>query len=399
MEELKCPNCGAPLPYDGRSAVVRCEYCGQPVRLQQDWNAGQPVTVSVVVNSPPVVEVTHGRIEMMEQAPPRQRSSGCGCVLILLLILAFGGGIYAYLPSVIPGLPGLSSIPGLSEIPGLDEPGFAKEVLSFGGSGTGAGLFENPLGVAVDGGGNVYVADSKPVRIQQFDPEGNFLNLWTTGYSYIHDIAAARDGTVYVVAADGEITSYDGNSGAELARFSSKSSIGGDNFGFFGYGNVATLADGRLLALMNLQPAWVYLDAEGNQGERATGLLEGVIQESWGNVDFAVDGVGTVYILGYTNQTVYKFNPQGRYLNSFGSEGDAEDQFDVRAGAIAVDRQSRVYISDWSGVQVYDGNGRYIGRIKESRSGVITHLAISEADELYTLADTTVVKYDLTPGE
>lgn len=399
MEELKCPNCGAPLPYDGRTAVVKCEYCGQPVRVMQEWNTAQPFNVSVVVQSPPAVEVTHSRIEMMEQAPPRQRASSCGCITTLLILFALGVGIYAFLLSVVPGIPGIPSIPGFPDIAGFEESGFAKEVLTFGGTGTGAGLFKDPLGIAVDGGGNVYVADSKPVRVQKFDSEGNFLNLWTTGYSYIHDMAADRAGNVYVVAVGGEIVKYDGSTGAELGRFEYDWRAQDGDFGFFGYGRVATLADGRLLALMYLQPAWTYLDADGNLGEHASGLLNGVAEESWANVEMAVDGLGTVYILGAANDTVYKFNPEGRYQNRFGSEGDGEDQFDVSAEAIAVDRQSRVYVSDWSGVQVYDGNGRHIDRIGESRTGIARHLAISEADELYAIVDTTVVKYDLTPDE
>ena len=46
--------------------------------------------------------------------------------------------------------------------------------------GTGDGHFKQPLGVAVDVSGNVYVADSgAPVRrIQKFDSSGNFITKW-----------------------------------------------------------------------------------------------------------------------------------------------------------------------------------------------------------------------------
>ena len=47
-------------------------------------------------------------------------------------------------------------------------------LLSFGGPGTGNGQFNDPEGVAVDSGGNIYVADTVNNRIQKFDSSGNF---------------------------------------------------------------------------------------------------------------------------------------------------------------------------------------------------------------------------------
>jgi DNA-binding beta-propeller fold protein YncE len=41
-----------------------------------------------------------------------------------------------------------------------------------------AGHFKHPWGVAVDGGGNVYVADTDNHRIQKFDSNGNFITKW-----------------------------------------------------------------------------------------------------------------------------------------------------------------------------------------------------------------------------
>ncbi len=43
-----------------------------------------------------------------------------------------------------------------------------KKIRSFGTSGSGPGQFKYPHGIAVDGEGNVLVADSDNHRIQQF---------------------------------------------------------------------------------------------------------------------------------------------------------------------------------------------------------------------------------------
>src|SRR5919198_6325441 len=46
-------------------------------------------------------------------------------------------------------------------------------LLSWGTEGLGPGQFENPRGIAVDGAGNVYVAESGNTRVQKFDSNGN----------------------------------------------------------------------------------------------------------------------------------------------------------------------------------------------------------------------------------
>jgi len=49
---------------------------------------------------------------------------------------------------------------------------------TWGSSGTGNGQFNGPGGIAVDGSGNVFVADNGNNRIQKFDNAGTFLTTW-----------------------------------------------------------------------------------------------------------------------------------------------------------------------------------------------------------------------------
>ena len=42
----------------------------------------------------------------------------------------------------------------------------------------------NPQGLAVDGEGNVFVADSGNFRIQKFDSDGRFLTQWGSKGQY-----------------------------------------------------------------------------------------------------------------------------------------------------------------------------------------------------------------------
>ncbi|MDG0813839.1 hypothetical protein OMP40_34585 [Cohnella rhizosphaerae] len=49
---------------------------------------------------------------------------------------------------------------------------------SGGGSGSGLGEFSYPRGVAIDGDGNLYVADSKNHRIQKLDAVSGVWSEW-----------------------------------------------------------------------------------------------------------------------------------------------------------------------------------------------------------------------------
>ncbi len=53
-------------------------------------------------------------------------------------------------------------------------------VLKWGTKGDGNGQFQLPHGVAVDGSGNVYVADQSNNRIQKFNSSGDFITKWGT---------------------------------------------------------------------------------------------------------------------------------------------------------------------------------------------------------------------------
>lgn len=71
--------------------------------------------------------------------------------------------------------------------------------LKFGYFGIGDGMFSYPTDVLVDDGGNIYVADSTNVRLQVFDPEGNYLRTLVTGFSLPRGLGFDRGGRLHVV--------------------------------------------------------------------------------------------------------------------------------------------------------------------------------------------------------
>jgi hypothetical protein len=104
----------------------------------------------------------------------------------------------------------------------------------------------------------------------------------------------------------------------------------------------------------------------------------------------AVDGLGNVYGLGAFNNAVFKFSSDGRFLTQFGSDGDEAGQFRA-PGAIAVDNQGRVYVSDFKGIQIFDPNGRYLNTIKVK--GAASGLTFNDHGELFVVARTQVYKF------
>jgi hypothetical protein len=83
-------------------------------------------------------------------------------------------------------------------------------VTTWGTAGSGNGQLLSPWGIAVDGSGNVYVADSNPIpspsndRIQKFTGSGGFLTTWGTSgsapgqFKRPRGIAVDASGCVYV---------------------------------------------------------------------------------------------------------------------------------------------------------------------------------------------------------
>jgi len=70
----------------------------------------------------------------------------------------------------------------------------------WGTKGTGPGQFDLPHGIAVDARGRVYVADRNNARVQVFDEGGRFLAEWKgPAFGRPFDVAVAADGGVFIV--------------------------------------------------------------------------------------------------------------------------------------------------------------------------------------------------------
>jgi streptogramin lyase len=218
-----------------------------------------------------------------------------------------------------------------------------------------------------------------------FDSSGQFISLWMIdAQTPLRGLSADRRGTVYVVQG-GEIFRHEGESGRLLGQVEYAEGRGFDD--------VAVTADGGLVA------AWyknrddiVRFDAQGNLVQTIPAAISGQSGDSELDTRVAVDGLGNIYALGTFNRAVFKFAPEGRFITRFGSHGDEPGQFGAPNG-IAVDGQSRVYVSDFKGIQVFDSDGRYLDLIDVD--GPAFGMAFNDQGELFVAARHKVIKYVL----
>lgn len=113
----------------------------------------------------------------------------------------------------------------------------------------------------------------------------------------------------------------------------------------------------------------------------------------------AVDGLGNIYVLGKSqdtlgdyNDVVFRLAADGEYLSQFGSSGDEPGQFHAgTTNAIAVDGQGRIYVSDFDGIKIFDPGGRYLGLIDVGETWPFRDLAFNDQDELLALSDSEQV--------
>jgi DNA-binding beta-propeller fold protein YncE len=259
----------------------------------------------------------------------------------------------------------------VASAPAAEEaPAFASEVLRFGSEGTGAGRFTDARSVAVDGAGRIYVAEYQGGRVQVFDSTGTFVTQWMADPEMpLLDLAADRTGTVYVVQS-GRIRRYNGATGDPLGELPRRDR-------WTSYSDIALALDGTVWALEGRGPV-VQLGRNGAV-RRTIDVREAVKDASPGRV--AVAGTGDVYVLDRTSGEVYRFGPDGRFVDRFGGRGEGRGSMESPE-EIAIDGRGRVFVSDMgTGIHVFDQSGHFLDAFGGRE--VVFGLAFNDRDELF----------------
>jgi DNA-binding beta-propeller fold protein YncE len=192
----------------------------------------------------------------------------------------------------------------------------------WGGPGSEPGRFSAPKGMAVDGNGNLYVADSQNHRIQVFDGNGNLVRQWGEQgsgpgqFNEPWDVAVSPAGDIYVADTWNhriQVYSAQGN----LLR----------GWGIFGEA----------------------LDVTG-YGDRL-----------YGPRSLAFDDEGNLYVADTGNKRVIKYDANDRMVTAVGGAGDEAGYLQEPVG-LALGPEGDLYVVDtWNRrIQVFDADLEYV---------------------------------------
>jgi len=238
-------------------------------------------------------------------------------------------------------------------------------VKSWGAYGAGNGQFQYPASVAL-AGKRLYVADLGNNRVQAFDRDGNFLFAWGSpgsGNGMLkapQGLATDRTGNVYVAdTGNNRVQVFDGG-GNFIRSFGSQ---GGGNGEFSSPADLAVDGAGSIYVVDDHFRVQVF-SSRGDfvrswQSHRGTGSVEGI----------AVDAAGNVYLaLTTLNESpsfrLRVFDGNGNFLREWGSFGSGEGQF-FGFGKLAAGLDGTVYVADPGNdrVQRFDSGGRFLWKV------------------------------------
>jgi DNA-binding beta-propeller fold protein YncE len=232
------------------------------------------------------------------------------------------------------------------------------------------GESSSPRGVAVDGQGNVYATDTPRDRVYKFSPQGQVVATWgncPNGQTTCDPKLPGRFISPEGVAADGAGNVYVAESaGARLQKLSAANgqSQGVWDFKAKGLGEQfipgsLSLDQGDFLYMTDAYNNRVIkFDPAGNVVSRwGGGDAGGGPGQFHGPLGVGVDGAGNMYVSDSQNWRLQKLGPDGGFQDQWRNclDGDPPCQFPdagqdpgqfMAARGVAVDGQGTVYVAD-----------------------------------------------------
>lgn len=187
---------------------------------------------------------------------------------------------------------------------------------AIGSRGSGPAFLKNPRGLAIDGRGNFWIADTGNDRLQKFSLEGNLLHVI-------------------------------GKSGSGEGEFRSPSAVAVSP-----KGNLC-VADTGNKRVQVFSPRGMFLGSFGKAGKQAGQFNE--------ITDITVDAEENFYLVDRGNDRIAKYDSNGGLLWEAGKTGKQDGEFKEPEN-IAVSPDNEVYVLDAGNarVQVFDDNGKFL---------------------------------------
>ena len=233
-----------------------------------------------------------------------------------------------------------------------------KPVLSFGGEGSSAGMFDGPWGVAVNERNEIAVTDRYNNRVQIFSSDGTYLRSFgskgdqegefnePTGIAYLNNgnivVADSENNRLQIFTEQGEYLTQIGGEGNVDHQFN------------YPWG-VSVDSDGNIIV------------ADSNNKLIKIFTPSGQFLRKFGGEDLLVDPCHCIqkdqYFIVSDNgdRRIKVFNADGDFLYKFGNKGEGDGEF-YGPRYLSVDKAGHLMVCDFANhrVQVLEVNGKFI---------------------------------------
>ncbi|HTS16638.1 MAG TPA: NHL repeat-containing protein [Verrucomicrobiae bacterium] len=202
---------------------------------------------------------------------------------------------------------------------------------------TGASGLDDPYGLAVDGQGDLFAANTGNHTIEEFSPSGQGSVFANLGAYEPFDLAFDSEGNLYATAAD---MPYGLFSGYAILKLSSSGGMSvftstGNQFGFAG---LAIDGSGNLYT----GNSYTTIEKFNASGVGSTFANTGFYNPE----GLTFDTSGNLYVSSYGNNQIYKFDPSGNgsfFAGSITSLTNSGVSFPI---GLAFDESGNLYVAD-----------------------------------------------------
>ncbi|GGA04150.1 hypothetical protein GCM10008018_57590 [Paenibacillus marchantiophytorum] len=233
-----------------------------------------------------------------------------------------------------------------------------------GGAGSGLGEFNQPFGVALDSGDNVYVSDYNNHRIQKRDAASGDWSEWKKSgggsgnglgeFNHPKGLTVDSKRNVYVADYDNHRIQKLSAAGEQWSEWGYRGAIIGQGLGEFRFPNglsldsrnnlyVADFGNHRLQKLDAATGVWSEWKKSGGGSGSELGEFDGP-------TDVAVDKDRNVYVSDFYNHRIQKFTAEtgvwSQWKKNGGGSGSGLGEFEYPSG-VAVDSYGNVYVADY----------------------------------------------------
>jgi RHS repeat-associated protein len=252
------------------------------------------------------------------------------------------------------------------------ECGGANYSSSFGSSGAGNGQFAHPAGIALDAGGNLWVADENNHRLEKFNSSGTFVkSMGSSGsgngqFGRPTDVAIDSKGNIWATdASNNRIEEFSesgtflksvGSSGTGNGQFSGPESIAIDT-----KGNI-WVADTYNARLQEFNEKGEFIRTVGSRGSGQGQMIE--------PTGIAIGPGGKVWVADWGNNRIEEFSETGSFILQFGTEGTGNGQF-KRPDVVDVESNGTVLVGDQNNerIQEFSQSGQFLAKFGSGGSG------------------------------